>query len=172
MAVVAACRFHLIPCCLRTAVRPTLSRQLGRDRSRAVKRNAPFTMLRELQRMKSSGNVCRTVWVFARLAAPVSGTSGYFASLQDGGKAGFFAVNVTAGTSRSLLQETKSYMPIFNLDGNVKTGEIVFAATDQQHLHDLWIVDSKDGKTRQITHLNPDMERYELGSARLIEWQM
>src|SRR5205085_2338726 len=58
MAVVAACRFHLIPCCLRTAVRPTLSRQLGRDRSRAVKRNAPFTMLRELQRMKSSGNVC------------------------------------------------------------------------------------------------------------------
>jgi dipeptidyl aminopeptidase/acylaminoacyl peptidase len=113
----------------------------------------------------------RTVWVFARLAAPVSGTSGYFASLQDGGKAAFFAVNVTAGTSRSLLQETKSYMAVFNLDGNVKTGEIVFSATDQQHLHDLWIVNSKDGKTRQITHLNPDMERYELGSARLIEWR-
>ena len=27
------------------------------------------------------------------------------------------------------------------------------------------------GKARQVTHLNPDMERYELGQARLIEWR-
>jgi dipeptidyl aminopeptidase/acylaminoacyl peptidase len=52
-----------------------------------------------------------------------------------------------------------------------RTGEIVFAATDQQHLHDLWVLDAKTGKTRQITHLNPEMERYELGQARLIEWR-
>ena len=51
-------------------------------------------------------------------------------------------------------------MAMFNLDGNAKTGQIVFAATDQQHLDDLWVVNSKDGKARQVTHLNPEMEKY------------
>ena len=113
----------------------------------------------------------RTVWVLARLSAPTAEGSGVFASLQDGGKAGIFAVDVKTATSRAVVEEAKSYMPIFNLDGNSKTGEIVFVATDQQHLHDLWVVDSRTGKTRQVTHLNPQMERYELGEARLIDWR-
>jgi dipeptidyl aminopeptidase/acylaminoacyl peptidase len=114
----------------------------------------------------------RTAWVVARLAASVPATSGgAFASLQDGGKAGIFAVDLVSKTSRPILQEAKSYMAVFNLDGSAKTGDIVFAATDQQHLHDLWAVNAKDGKARQVTHLNPDMEKYELGQARLIEWR-
>ena len=113
-----------------------------------------------------------TVWVLARLSAPTPTTSGgAFASMQDGGKAGIFAVNVATGASRPVVQEAKSYSPIFNLDANTKTGEIAFVATDQQHLQDVWIASSHDGRTRQVTHLNPGMERYELGSARLIEWR-
>jgi dipeptidyl aminopeptidase/acylaminoacyl peptidase len=91
--------------------------------------------------------------------------------MQDGGKAGIFAVDVVAGTSRPVIQEKKSYAPIFNLDASPKTGDIVFAATDQQHLHDLWAVNAKDGRARQVTHLNPEMEKYELGEARLLEWR-
>ena len=113
----------------------------------------------------------RTVWVVARLSATDPGAKGAFAALQDGGKSGIFAIDLESGTSRPVLQESKSYMSIFNVDGNPKTGEIVFAATDQQHLHDLWAVDSKTGKARQVTHLNPEMEKYELGQSRLIEWR-
>jgi dipeptidyl aminopeptidase/acylaminoacyl peptidase len=111
----------------------------------------------------------KTAWVLAKLA-PQTAAEGLFAAYADGGKSGFFAVDLEAGTSRPLLQEAKSHMAIFNLDASPKTGEIVFAATDQQHLHDLWVLDSKTGKTRQVTHLNPEMEKYELGEARLLEW--
>ena len=113
----------------------------------------------------------RTVWVLARLSASDPNATGLFAARQDGGKTGLFAVDVAAGTSRPILQESKSYMAVFNLDGNAKTSEIVFAATDQQHLDDLWVVNSKDGKAHQVTHLNPGMEKYELGESRLIEWR-
>jgi dipeptidyl aminopeptidase/acylaminoacyl peptidase len=113
----------------------------------------------------------RTAWVMARLSGTDPTASGDFAVLQDGGKSGIFAVDVVAGTSRPILQESKSYMAIFNLDGSPKTGDVVFAATDQQHLHDLWAVSTRDGKARQVTHLNSDMDRYELGQARLIEWR-
>jgi dipeptidyl aminopeptidase/acylaminoacyl peptidase len=113
----------------------------------------------------------RTVWVVAKLSATDPKATGSFAALQDGGKSGIFAVDVEAGTSRPILQESKSYMSMFNVDGNAKTGEIVFAATDQQHLHDLWVVGSKEGKSRQVTHMNPEMEKYELGQSRLIEWR-
>jgi len=114
----------------------------------------------------------KTAWVIARLAASVTPTSGgAFANLQDGGKSGVFAVDLAGGGSRPILEEPKGYMAIFNVDGSAKTGDIVFAATDQQHLYDLWAVSAKDGKARQVTHLNPDMEKYELGQVRLIEWR-
>ena len=112
----------------------------------------------------------KTAWVLARLA-PQTAAEGIFAAMADGGKSGFFAIDLETGAWRPLLQEAKSYPPIFNLEANPKTGEIVFAATDQQHLHDLWLLDTKTGKTRQLTHLNPEMEKYELGEARLIEWR-
>jgi dipeptidyl aminopeptidase/acylaminoacyl peptidase len=112
----------------------------------------------------------KTVWVLARLA-PQSPAEGMFAAYADGGKAGAFAIDLESGAARPLLQEAKSYSAIFNVDGSAKTGEIVFAATDQQHLYDLWALDAKTGKARQITHLNPEMEKYELGEARLIEWR-
>ena len=113
----------------------------------------------------------RTAWVLAREAGPDRGTEGPTTYWQDSGKAGFFAVDLITGKARPLLSENKSIRAVFNLDANPKTGEIVFSATDQQHLHDLWILDSKSGKARQVTRLNEQMERHELGQAKLIEWR-
>jgi dipeptidyl aminopeptidase/acylaminoacyl peptidase len=113
----------------------------------------------------------RTVWVLARQVPQETGTTGPTTYWNDSGKAGFFAIDVSTGKSRPMLQEEKSLRAVFNLDGSTKTGEIVFSATDQQHDHDLWILDTKTGKTRQLTHVNPEMEKYELGQAKLIEWR-
>jgi dipeptidyl aminopeptidase/acylaminoacyl peptidase len=113
----------------------------------------------------------RTVWVLAREAGPEPGTAGPTTYWRDGGKAGFFAVDLVTGKARPLLAENKSIRSVFNLDANPKTGEIVFSATDQQHLNDIWVLDSRSGKARQVTRMNEKMERYELGQARLIEWR-
>ncbi len=113
----------------------------------------------------------RTAWVIARLSATDPGAAGSFAALQDGGKTGVFAIDLVTGAARPIIQEGKSFSPIFNVDGNAETGEIVVVATDQQHPQDLWVIDAGDGTSRQVTHLNPGMERYELGEARLIEWR-
>lgn len=112
----------------------------------------------------------RTVYVIAREAPNAAGTKGPTSYWNDSGRAGFFAVDVTTGASKLVYADTRSIRTTFNLDTSPKTGEIVFSATDQQHLHDLWVLDVKTGKTRQVTHLNPEMERYELGTAKLIEW--
>jgi dipeptidyl aminopeptidase/acylaminoacyl peptidase len=57
-----------------------------------------------------------------------------------------------------------------NIDANDISGEIAFVARDQQHTADLWIYDTKGAAALQISHLNPDLERYALGAAKLISF--
>jgi dipeptidyl aminopeptidase/acylaminoacyl peptidase len=89
---------------------------------------------------------------------------------RDGTKAGIFRIDLASGKGTAVLNDEKSYGDIFNLDGNNATGAIAYTAKDQQHLADLWVLDTATGKTRQVTHLNAGLERYELGSARIIDW--
>ena len=58
-----------------------------------------------------------------------------------------------------------------DIDANDATGEIAFVAKDQRHPADLWIYDTKQRQTRQVSHLNPALERYELGDTRLIAFR-
>lgn len=58
-----------------------------------------------------------------------------------------------------------------NIDANDATGEIAFVAKDQRHPTDLWIYDTRRRQARQISHLNPALERYELGDTRLIAFR-
>jgi dipeptidyl aminopeptidase/acylaminoacyl peptidase len=99
----------------------------------------------------------RTVWVVARNRA--------------GTKAGIHAIDLITGRRRAVLEEMKSYSAIFNVGANERTGQIAFVSTDQQHLHDVWLLDTRTRTVRQGTHLNPSLERVELGSARIIEWR-
>jgi dipeptidyl aminopeptidase/acylaminoacyl peptidase len=99
----------------------------------------------------------RTVWVVARN--------------RDNTKAGIQAIDLVTGRARVALEEPKSYLPIFNVDANESTGEIAFVSTDQQHLHDVWLFDTQDGTTRRASHLNDTLDRYELGTARILDWK-
>jgi dipeptidyl aminopeptidase/acylaminoacyl peptidase len=49
-------------------------------------------------------------------------------------------------------------------------GFAAYFAEDAEHAPDLWLSDSSFRSPRQITHLNPQFERYKLGAARLIDW--
>ena len=99
----------------------------------------------------------RTVWVVAKE--------------HGGDKSGLFAIDLSTSKVRPGLQEAKSYFALFNVDLNEKTGEIAFVSTDQHHMNDVWIYDSRAGSSRQVSRLNDPLDRYELGNARLIEWR-
>ena len=47
---------------------------------------------------------------------------------------------------------------------------VAYFAEDAQHPPDLWLADSSFRSPRQITHLNSQYDKYQMGTARLIEW--
>jgi dipeptidyl aminopeptidase/acylaminoacyl peptidase len=118
--------------------------------------------------LTTAGNA---VYVAARETPGAAGTGGPTAYWNDSGRAGFFSIDLATGAAKQLFADNRAIRTVFNLDASPKTGEVVFVATDQQHMNDLWVLDTKTGKTRQLSHLNPEMERYELGQAKLIEWR-
>ena len=98
----------------------------------------------------------RTVWVVAR---------------ENGGQRdGIFRIDVTSGKAQPALVEDKSYGAVFNLDASDETGTIAFVAKDQQHLADVWLLDTRNNQARQVSRLNEALDRFELGRARIIEW--
>jgi dipeptidyl aminopeptidase/acylaminoacyl peptidase len=104
-----------------------------------------------------SGDGGRSLWVTARKAK--------------GSLASIFRIDQATGKPTAVLEESKSYLAVFNLDACDKTREIAYISRDQQHPADVWILDTASGRTRQVSRLNEGLDRYELGQARLIEWR-
>ncbi|HWN40842.1 MAG TPA: prolyl oligopeptidase family serine peptidase [Thermoanaerobaculia bacterium] len=99
----------------------------------------------------------RTAWLVAR---------------EDGGaRSGIFAVDLGTGEHHAVLQEPRTYAAVFNLAASDATGEIAFVSTGQQQLAEVWLFDTKTGETRQASRINQALDRYELGSARTIDWR-
>lgn len=97
------------------------------------------------------------IWVMTRAA--------------EGAQSGFYSIDTTTGQAEpGLVEPARQYTTYFNLDASEATGEIAYVASDQQRPFDVWLFDPVSGKSRQATHLNPDLERYQLGQARLVEW--
>jgi dipeptidyl aminopeptidase/acylaminoacyl peptidase len=99
----------------------------------------------------------RTVWVSA--------------ARRGGGQSGIFAVDLSSGETRVALSEPASYSGVFNLAPSDATREIAFVSTDLQRLPDVWIFETRTDRARQVTRLNTALDRYELGTARVIEWR-
>ena len=87
---------------------------------------------------------------------------------RDGYKRSILRIDTATGKIDTDLLPSREINSSPNIDANDATGEIAFVAKDQRHPADLWIYDTKRRQTRQISHLNPALERYELGDTRLI----
>jgi dipeptidyl aminopeptidase/acylaminoacyl peptidase len=83
---------------------------------------------------------------------------------------GIARIDLETGGSEVVLLEEKSYATTFNVDASDATGEIAYVARGQRDPGDAWIFDTETGRTRQASHLNPELEGYELGSARVLEY--
>ena len=91
-----------------------------------------------------------------------------------GGKSGFYKVDLSTGDTKTLLegelcltcasQRESAYV---SADG--RRG--AYIAEDATHAADLWITDEEFANPRRLTRLNPELDKYEMGGTRLIEWQ-
>lgn len=81
------------------------------------------------------------------------------------------SVDLTTGTSRAVIAEPKSYSGVFNITASDATQEILYVASGQRHLPELWSLNTKSGQSRQVSRINPSVDRYALGEARVIAWQ-
>lgn len=107
-----------------------------------------------------------TIW-----SADGGRTAWLVAHEEGGAKSGIFAVDLGTGEHRAVLQEPRTYPAIFNLAASDASGEIAFVSKGQQQLAEVWLLDTKTGKTRQASRINQALDRYELGSARTIDWR-
>lgn len=49
-------------------------------------------------------------------------------------------------------------------------GVISYRGSDPKHLEDLWLFDTRNGKRRQLSRSNAELERYAVGETRRITW--
>jgi dipeptidyl aminopeptidase/acylaminoacyl peptidase len=47
---------------------------------------------------------------------------------------------------------------------------LAYVAEDAQHAPDVWASDGRFEHSRQVTHLNPQIEKYKMGLPRLVDW--
>jgi dipeptidyl aminopeptidase/acylaminoacyl peptidase len=82
---------------------------------------------------------------------------------------GFYRVDSHNGDFNKLLEADASINPM--LRGVSHDDELmVYAAENAQHEPNLWITNRDFSSVRQLTHKNPDLERYPAGEARLIDY--
>lgn len=89
-----------------------------------------------------------------------------------GGRSAILAVDLEARSARLVLEEDKTYRwAPFQFTGSRAAGLIAFLSTDLHNPEDLWLLETGTGEVRPGTRLNDGLDRYELGSAELIEWR-
>jgi dipeptidyl aminopeptidase/acylaminoacyl peptidase len=97
---------------------------------------------------------------------------------EEGKQDGFYQIDLKTGHSRKLLENGRcyscywpmsgkgSYITIASPDGRY----VLYVAENAEHAPEMWISDSGFKGTKQLTHLNPQFEKYQFGSAQLIDW--
>jgi len=49
-------------------------------------------------------------------------------------------------------------------------GDVVAMMRDADHINDIWLVNA-EGRARQLTDMNPDLHRYDVGTKKIVTWR-
>lgn len=79
-------------------------------------------------------------------------------------------IDTVSGRIRSETRLPGGVETGFSIDANDRGNQIAFVTSDQRHPADLWVLSTGDRLARQVSHLNPELERYELGEAKVISF--
>jgi dipeptidyl aminopeptidase/acylaminoacyl peptidase len=86
---------------------------------------------------------------------------------------GFYRIDLTTGRATPLLEQGQCYSCVSqspHIAVSEEGGPAAYLAEDATHYPDLWLTDSNFTHTRRLTATNPEIDKYQLGKGRLIEW--
>jgi len=88
---------------------------------------------------------------------------------------GFYAVDLASGKSKVLLEggwrlANPSVGTAWNVDVSADGQRIAFVCEAAQQPPDVWLATADFRRVRQVTHLNPQLERYTFARSRIIDW--
>ncbi|HET8922530.1 MAG TPA: prolyl oligopeptidase family serine peptidase [Candidatus Acidoferrum sp.] len=94
------------------------------------------------------------------------------ARADDTKQSGFYSIDLETGRSSRLLEDGRCFTCAVREEWLTAHGlNMLYFAGDAEHDTDLWLADAKFQNVRRLTRLNPQFERYMMGSARLVEWR-
>jgi len=83
---------------------------------------------------------------------------------------GIYQIDLASGKFTRLFEEDKKLdsglLTIVSKDNK----QVVYTSQDGQHCEDLWIAEVDFRNRRQITRTNPQIDRFNFGKSRLVEW--
>lgn len=88
---------------------------------------------------------------------------------------GFYNVDLTTGAAVKLLERGECYTcsagPRGHLVAMTKDGRMIaYTAESSEHPPDIWLSGASMAQPSRLTHLNPEIEKYKMGSGRLVDW--
>lgn len=98
-------------------------------------------------------------------------TSWALARDSSGTRSAIISFDAETGNSEIVLTEDANHAGIFNVDAVETTGKFAFVSWDLKHLPGLRVFDTLVRGASYCPALNPDQDRYELGTAKVIEWK-
>jgi len=109
-----------------------------------------------------------------RLWSPNGGQSMIITFKDDRTKqVGFYRIDLNTGKQTRLLEEKKSYgaTPIYRMDVSNDGKQVAFVAEDAEHGAEIWLAGADFKNPSQVTRVNPQLDKYMMGTSRVIEWQ-
>jgi dipeptidyl aminopeptidase/acylaminoacyl peptidase len=94
----------------------------------------------------------------------------------EGKQDGFYRIDLQSGKSKLLAEDGRCFecnvlgsgMGLNMVAASPKY--LAYVAEDAQHAPDVWLSDARFEQPRRLTRLNPQMEKYKMGSPRLVDW--
>ncbi|MBM3236996.1 S9 family peptidase [Candidatus Poribacteria bacterium] len=84
---------------------------------------------------------------------------------------GFARIDLKNGEATQLIEENYLYDIDLNIDVAPDTKRIFYIAEDRTHPADVWKADASFQSRRQLTRLNPKIERVNFGEAQIVSWK-
>jgi dipeptidyl aminopeptidase/acylaminoacyl peptidase len=111
-----------------------------------------------------------------RLWSPDAGRSLIVSTLDpESRRVGFSKVNSLTGEVTTLVEENKVYggnnALLATAVAAPSSQTFIYVAEDAAHSPDFWTADAEFRNAHRLTHINPQFDKYLMGTGRLIEWQ-
>jgi dipeptidyl aminopeptidase/acylaminoacyl peptidase len=88
---------------------------------------------------------------------------------------GFYKVDLTTGVTTKLRESGECFTCTRAMEGKFMTAVpdgtfFAYSSEDAEHGPDIWWGDADFRNRSRLTHLNPEIENYKMGTARVIDW--